>query len=431
MNIHDLKNKNVVIWGVGREALAAAALIRKFLPEQAFTFIDENKNQSPHICAEYGPLVIATDDLSRVLSTADVIIKSPGVSLYHPLIQQALQKGKAVTSLINLWFSIPHSGKKICVTGTKGKSTVSSLIAHMLTGIGKKAVLLGNIGQALGSISAEGADYIVIEMSSYQTANFEGICDVAVLTSLYPEHLDWHRSLDQYYHDKLELLRHAKKSVVHHQCRDFVKNDAVFANNADGFHVQDRHIFYRDKKLPDIQNRYLLRAHNLENACLALSVIDKVGENTAAALQTLGTFKGLPHRQHELGLKDGILYVDDSISTTPQSAIAALSYYKEKPVTIIAGGHDRGIDYTPLIDFLNNASNVAAVCMGPSGIKIHAGLTKGDHVVVKSMSEAVFAAQQRTPMGGVILLSPAAPSYGLFKDFVERGHAFAKEAGFI
>jgi UDP-N-acetylmuramoylalanine--D-glutamate ligase len=164
-----------------------------------------------------------------------------------------------------------------------------------------------------------------------------------------------------------------------------------------------------------------------------LTALEQLGFAPNAALRAMEDFQGLPHRQQALGEKNGILYVDDSISTTPQSAIAAMEVYRSRPITLIAGGYDRGIDDAPLSDYVLRHNIHALIGMGPSGERFLKALkerrTERVYTAV-SMKEAVALAKQTTASGGVILLSPAAASYGLFKDFIERGKAFAAESGF-
>src|SRR5690606_21077832 len=150
-------------------------------------------------------------NIAPILAAADVIVKSPGVSLYHPLL-----RGRRVTSLMNLWFAQGHTAKTVCVTGTKGKSTTSALLGHVLQGLGRAASVTGNIGVPITEAS-ENAEILIIETSSYQAANFEGRCDIAAVTSLYPEHLDWHGDFDTYAADKLHLLGQADIRIVHQQ----------------------------------------------------------------------------------------------------------------------------------------------------------------------------------------------------------------------
>jgi UDP-N-acetylmuramoylalanine--D-glutamate ligase len=439
MRAADLKDKNIVIWGTGREGKAAAAFLRKTLPNAPFIFVDEAQGSDAIEGLGCECAVIRGDDISAALDAADVLIKSPGVSLYHPLVQKLKARGVPVTSLLNLWLADPRTATVIGITGTKGKSTTAALLAHALTALGKKAIAVGNIGVPVTESSDENADFIVVEVSSYQAANIDEKCPVGLLTSLYPEHLDWHKSLDVYYKDKLNLIAHCPTKIVNHEALETLKqhnlslNEALFFNQPSGIHTKNGCFYDNGQTIGLIKNAYLSRAHNLSNVCAVLAALKHLGLDMKAALRGMEDFRGLPHRQQELGKKDSILYVDDSIATTPQSAIAAMEAYPGRALTLIAGGQDRGIDYTPLVDYVLQKKIHAVICMGPSGERIFntLKLSRSENIsMCGSMKEAVTLAKTHTPQGGVILLSPAAPSYGLFKDFVERGKCFAEAAGF-
>jgi UDP-N-acetylmuramoylalanine--D-glutamate ligase len=404
------------------------------------TFVDEAPASAPTL-EKANKYQIIRDPLriEEELLNADVVIKSPGVSLYHPWIQKLLSRGTPVTSLLNLWFAEGPTSKTICITGTKGKSTTASLVAHMLKKLGKSCVLLGNIGTPITSEAVLNVDFVVIEVSSYQAANFEGQCDIGVLTSLYPEHLDWHRSLEAYYNDKLNLLKHAKVKIISRETLETLTSlnirmpDALCSNRPDTYHSQNGIVYKNNLKLGAILNDYLSRQHNIDNVCTALTVLENLGLDTLSALSTLNDFEPLPHRQCEVGVKGGVLYVDDSISTAPQSTIVAIDVYQKKSITLILGGYDRGIDYSPLISHVMQHNIHALIFLGPSGVRMAKAIKKfrsHNLFMATSMKEAVHYAETIAPKGGVILLSPAAPSYGLFKDFIERGLAFAHEAGF-
>lgn len=445
MRINDLKDKRVIIWGTGQEGRAAASLIRRFLPHLPLVFIDEAaKNASHDSIEDNNTTLYCGADIEAVLDAAEVLIKSPGVSLYHPLIQRLQKREVPITSLLNLWVAENATIETIFVTGTKGKSTTAALMAHMLNKLGKTAALLGNIGVPVTEIIADGFDYAVVEISSYQAANFEGVCDIALLVSLYPEHFDWHKTLHDYYKDKLQLLSHARTVIVNAEAKEEVlkhtkdsSSNIQLFNHSSYINIRDGQIYNGDVAIGHVRNEYLARPHNLINLCAVLTVLDNLGLDLNAALLAAEDFRGLPHRQYELGIKDDVLYVDDSISTTPQSAIAALEAYRDKMVTLIVGGYDRGIDYAQLADYLaQNSSRITTViCLGASGRRIAADiLVRGKNATpffANSMKEAVAIAKKNTPQGGLILLSPAAPSYGMFKNFVERGEVFAAEAGFI
>ncbi|MFA4994076.1 MAG: UDP-N-acetylmuramoyl-L-alanine--D-glutamate ligase [Bdellovibrionales bacterium] len=423
----DLKNKTIVIWGVGREGKAAAGYIRQQLPDQTFTFVDENPQADKAFMDQEDRFFSEKAQIEAALASADVIIKSPGVSVYHPLLS-----GKKTTSLLNLWLAEPPAAQTICITGTKGKSTTSALLFHTLNALGKKAALLGNIGVPVTEYAAQEKGFVLIEVSSYQAATLTETCDVGVVVSLYPEHLDWHNSLQTYYRDKLNLLAHSKTKIIGAKAQATAEQKGIAVKGAtlfdylSGFHVDRGQIYDKTTLLGSLRNTHLSRAHNLVNVCAVLAVLKQLGIDPKDALPKMETFSGLPHRQQELKEKDGILFVDDSISTTPQSAIAAMEVYAGRPITLLVGGFDRGIDYAPLIDYVLKNNVNAVICLGKSGQRIYEQLTAPKAFLSASLQEAVALAKEKTPKGGVVLLSPAAPSYGLFKNFEERGRVFAE-----
>jgi UDP-N-acetylmuramoylalanine--D-glutamate ligase len=188
----------------------------------------------------------------------------------------------------------------------------------------------------------------------------------------------------------------------------------------------------------ELFNAYLARAHNRSNLCAALAVAKILDINLAEALETTIDFRGLAHRQQELGQNGDVLFVDDSISTIPESTIAALAVYAGREITLIVGGYDRGIDYSKLLAALSTGAAKAIICLGDSGTRIYeqarTALKPGSHRLcpmhlAKSMEDAVSYATRVTPRGGVVLLSPAAPSYGYYRDYIERGRDFAARAG--
>ncbi|MGE3624003.1 MAG: UDP-N-acetylmuramoyl-L-alanine--D-glutamate ligase [Bdellovibrionales bacterium] len=440
MQITEMRGKKVAIWGLGHEGKAAARFIHQVLPDLPLVFIDEAEGPDKIDGLPDGSLVVRGDDaISAALSDIDILVKSPGVSLYHPRIAGLKGRGVKITSLLNLWMAEAHKAVVICVTGTKGKSTTSALLAHTLNALGRRTVLGGNIGVPVAEIDGNNADFAVIEVSSYQAADFDGTCDIALLTSLRPEHLDWHGGTETYYKDKINLLTRATTKIINHETFETLTGHGIgiqgclHFNHSGALHMRDGRIYDGTRLLGLPQNTYLARPHNLSNVCGVLTVIKFLGLDLAAALDAMHNFCGLPHRQQELGEKNGILYVNDSIATAPHAAIAAIDVYRSRPLTLIAGGYDRGVDYQPLIESILENKLHAVVCLGPSGKRIHDGIKKLREERVyqaATMQEAMARARAETPKGGVILLSPAAPSYGLFRDFVERGRSFAAEAGF-
>ena len=443
MRVADLGSRRVAVWGLGREGRAAFEFLRKRHPALRLMLLDDRPEA--HIPQEYDNVTSAfgAERIANALREVDVVIKSPGVSLYRDDIQSARNNGVRITSLLNLWFAEEPAITTIAVTGTKGKSTTASLIAHILTRLGRRVALAGNIGVPVTEIGD--VDYAVIEVSSYQAADFDGICDLAVLTSLYPEHTDWHLTVERYVRDKINLLSRSQSRVVNSAATDAVRSIILGSlvrnypfNSENGIHSDDSWIFDGRDRIGIVGNLYLARAHNRSNLCAALAVAKMLDIDLSAALYATRDFRGLPHRQQELGQNGGVLFVDDSISTIPESTMAALAVYTGRDITLIVGGYDRGIDYGKLLEALSTGAAKAVICLGDSGRRLYdhvrsvskpAGCLPFPIHLAGSMEDAVSYATRVTPPGGVVLLSPAAPSYGHYRNYIERGRDFAARAG--
>jgi UDP-N-acetylmuramoylalanine--D-glutamate ligase len=447
MRVAELGSRRVAIWGVGREGRAAIGFLRNRHPGLPLLLLDDAADRQPPDGID-GKIEYAfgAERVARAIDGVDVIVKSPGVSLYRREIQRAREQGVEVTSLLNLWFGERLPLTTICVTGSKGKSTTASLLAHILTKLGRRAALVGNIGVPITEISSATADFAVIEVSSYQAADFDGICDIAVLTTLYPEHLDWHRSPENYFRDKINLLKHSRCRLVNRDAVEMVQRVAGGAttpltfNEDTAIHAEGLRIFEADRLIGEIPNAYLSRPHNKSNLCAALAAAKWLGIDLPSALDAARGFRGLPHRQQELGEVDGILFVDDSIATIPEATIAALAVYQGRDIAVIVGGYDRGIEYNQLVETVIGGAAKAVICLGESGKRIcslaraAANRSSGRNCAIyqaRSMAEAVSLARRATSPGGVVLLSPAAPSYGYYRDYVERGDDFAAKAGLV
>lgn len=446
MRAADLGVRHVAIWGVGREGRAAVGFLRERHPSLPLVLLDDAPDARPLDGLGGVQYAFAADRIAELLGNIDVIVKSPGVSLYRPEIRSARDRGVEVTSLLNLWFAEALDITTICVTGTKGKSTTASLIAHMLAKLGRRAALVGNIGVPITAIDSATAEIAVIEVSSYQAADFDGICDAGVLTSLYPEHIDWHSSVENYFRDKLNLLARSRRRVVNREAAATVERLAGKASSTDFFndenliHSHGTLICDGVTVLGEVPNQYLARSHNRSNVCAALTVAKVLGIDAAAALEACRGFRGLPHRQQELGEIGGVLYVDDSISTIPEAALAALAVYAGRDIAVIVGGYDRGVDYGELVETMVAGAASAVICLGDSGERIYAlareagRRRRNAHCRIhraSSMEDAVSFARRVIAPGGVVLLSPAAPSYGHYRDYIERGRDFAARAGLL
>jgi UDP-N-acetylmuramoylalanine--D-glutamate ligase len=448
VKLTELSGLRVVVWGTGREAAAAVKAILPMRPAQLIAVQDQETFLSASTgwaeVADAVPLRTGVEAHEAILR-AQVLVRSPGVAQTHPWVIEARSKGVRITGGTALWMA-DNAARTIGVTGSKGKSTTATLIHHLLTGVGRPNVLGGNIGTA--ALDLPSSERYVLELSMYQCADLDDSPRTAVLTSLYPEHLDWSGGEREYYRDKLNLVMHGPERVVFNS-RDErlvaelgnlgldlplrpVGGDAGFhvASGPDGqpwFHLATEPLFPR-ARLP------LVGRHNESNLCVALGALQAVGVDCLAErdalVAALATFAPLAHRLTPIADPSGITFVDDSISTIPESAIHAIEAFADRPLTVIVGGQDRGVDYSPLRDYLLSAGVVATIIGIPdSGQRILQALDGVPTVRRLSADDLVAAvrlARGHTPAGGVVLLSPAAPSYGQFDNFEHRSRVFAE-----
>lgn len=452
MILKKIQKNKTAIWGLGQEGLSVLRYLRHYCPDKPFillsdTALSEETLRQLESLKPYS-LHIGQETKSAIMSV-DVAIHSPGVSIYRSEIKEAAHKGVSITSPTNLFFEEAKTGSTIGITGTKGKSTTSSLVAHLLKKAGLATAYGGNIGIPLLDLMQghPNYDYWVMELSSYQTCDLEYSPDIGLLLNLYPEHIDWHQTHENYYNDKLNLFKHRTESqltILNYQdklIRDLTSDwsNIHFFNHKDTIHFQGNYLYDGHKKLISTEKLPLKGGHNKSNFCAALSITKSIGFDPEEMCAHFHDFKGLPHRLELLGQKNNIAYINDSLSTTPETAIAALKTTSPAPTTMIVGGYDRNQDYQELAKALTHTSHIKnIICLFETGPRI------ADHIKyfknkfkksvnmfeVRLLDEAVKIAQEITEPGGIILFSPAAPSYDKYSDFAERGIHFAKLCGF-
>ena len=437
MRIADLAGRRVAIWGYGREGRAALAALGSRLPDSRFTVFCSDAEARE---LRDGAMALTLPPDAAALSAFDVVVKSPGISAYRPEIIEAQHNGTLFTSGTALWFAEHADARVIAVTGTKGKSTVAALIAHFLRALGRHTALAGNIGLPLLELldAPVRPDWWVVELSSFQTRAAPRV-EIGVVNNLYEEHLDWHGTRERYAADKLALADAAKTLVVNALQPEIVTRTAAhphrvsFGDTA-GWHVRDGAIFRAAQRVIGIVELPLPGEHNALNVCAALTALEAAGEDARAALSSIGTFRALPHRLQTLGARDGITWIDDSIATTPQATLEALASLRDRAVTVLVGGHDRGLDWRPFADDVQRDPPHAIITMGANGARIARVLREASGryrlEATLTLHEAVAAARSITPSNGIVLLSPGAPSFDQFRDYAERGRAFAALAGF-
>lgn len=404
MKFEQLKNKKILILGAGKEGRATAKVLERLFPQQKIVITDEKWEKNY---------------LEKV-EEFEVIIKSPGIPPH--LIK------KPYTTPTNLFFA-NVTNKIIGVTGSKGKSTTASLINHILKKAGIKTRLLGNIGYPAIEVFLKKIDpkeIFVVELSSYQLVDINFSPWVSVITSIFPEHLDYHQNLENYYLAKRRIIAYADKNsyLIYHPKYEIVSH---WAKEFKG------KILLPPKKLPfSFDNPLLIGEHNLDNIKLAYQVAKILKINDKKIKEALNTFKTLPHRLEFIGEFKQIKFYDDAISTTPQSTLAALGALKDIGALFL-GGLDRGYDFQPLVEKIIALKIPVLVLFPTSGEKIYQLLIKKKPqsyqpkiLKTTSMEEAVSFVYQNIPKNTVALLSTASPSYSLWKNFEEKGDQFKK-----
>ncbi len=399
MKISQLQTyKKILILGMGKEGASAKRYIEKVAPASKVSTAD------------------IKDDPNYLLqqNDADLVIRSPGVRL--ELIT------KTSTTASNLFFA--HcSGRTIGVTGTKGKSTTASLIAHILKQHIQDVRLVGNIGNPMLDEleTATSRTVFVIELSSYQLADIHFSPHIAVITNWYPEHLDFHGTFDAYKKAKERILM-------------FQNSDDYFI--FDSLEVPSRWTGMTKAKCTPYTHDFLFAEekvllqgeHNKKNIQAAVTVARIFDIPEEKIVKAVYSFKPLPHRLERVGTFKGITFYDDAISTTPESTIAALNTIQQVD-TIFLGGQDRGYRFNTLARTLKEKGVRNIVLFPDTGKRIHAEL---QHVPdycpavlhTSDMEQAVRFAYDKTAFGSVCLLSTASPSYSIWKNFEEKGALF-------
>ncbi len=427
---------HTVILGFGREGRSTYRLLRRHFPGLVLTIADANLTVAEDELLKGDPYVEFSTgkDYLNILTGKSVVFKSPGVLLPKKL----LSHESVLTSQTDLF--IQRFGKQmIGVSGTKGKSTTSSLIYHLLKSTGRKTVLLGNIGiPAFDKIDEIEPDtHIVFELSAHQLQHVHHSPHVAVLLNIFPEHLDYFSSFDEYRQAKLNLFRYQSADDLLIVSGDTLLNGEkgrsqlipFFNHSVSGAAclLSDAEFLLHEIKY-HFSEMQLVGLHNKANVLAALLALIPLGVSVEEMLQVLPQFKGLPHRLEYVGMVDGIRYYNDSISTIPASAMAAIEALNNVG-SIILGGYDRGLDYSELVSYLEKSGLACCVFVGSAGKRMKELFSPnfaGQLIVADSFPHAVDEARSHTPKGKICLLSPAAASYDEFHNFEHRGDTFKK-----
>ena len=437
-----LENKNIVILGFGREGKSTYDLIRKYFPNKKISISTKENFYENNLRLKKDKNInaIIGEKYLENLDKFDLIIKSPGISLKNIDIQKINSK---ITSQNELFLEFFSECKTIGITGTKGKSTTSTLIYEIIKDQKKDVKFLGNIGvpifTQIENINVN--TIVVLELSSHALEFIKKSPNIAIILNIFPEHLDFYNSFEDYIKAKFNISKFQKKDdyFIYNADNETInsykfeqkENDIKVSMLDDKYeknkvYLKNNGIYLNKEKLMDSNIKLHLKGkHNLNNIMFALAVSKILNLDLNQTIKTIKKMKGLEHRLEYVGNINGVYYYNDSISTVPESTIQGIEAL-ENVNSIIVGGNDRGIDLSKLIEYLSKSDIDNIICMSTTGKYIFNALKNSSKNIyyVETLEEAVEIGKKTTKKGAICLLSPAASSYNQFKNFEERGAKF-------
>ena len=464
MLITDFRGKRVTVMGLGR--FEGGVGVTRWLAAQGARVLVTDREPADKLAASVAQVAnlpnvefcLGRHD-ERDFTTADLVVPNPAVPPTSPYLQAAATAKVPVATEINL-FVERCRGRTIGVTGSVGKSTTTAMIGHVLERSlpGGKVWVGGNLGKSLLDQLPEIGpdDVVVLELSSFQlerTPLIRWSPNIAVITNITPNHLDWHGDFEAYAGAKLNIARFQATASLPpgnkaELCTTVVRDVLIVQDTPDLVRravaaFPDRCTIWRYAATADAitvatvpsgppDNRWtdvkldLPGGHNRENAAAALAVALAIGADLNKAKSALATFAGLPHRLQRVAVRNGVTYYNDSKSTTPEAAITAMSAI-EAPLIVILGGYDKGSDLSAVAQLAARRAKFAA-CLGKTGPGIAEQIERqrGRAQLFDTFEDAVRACQREAGPGDVVLLSPACASWGMFEDYRQRGDLFTR-----
>ncbi|OGK18039.1 UDP-N-acetylmuramoylalanine--D-glutamate ligase [Candidatus Roizmanbacteria bacterium RIFCSPLOWO2_12_FULL_40_12] len=441
----NLSAKKVLILGYGREGKSTHKFLSKYFPDVKISVADEQELSPTPLGVENK---YTGKDYLKHLSEFELVIKSPGIPTRLPEIQKYLKENGKITSHMNLFFE-NYSGVAIGVTGSKGKSTTSSLIHTILKEKYDDVRFGGNIGlPALDLINdSNDSTIFVLELSSFQLEYILYSPHIAVLLDIFPGHLDVHPSFEDYVAAKRNILTFQKKedfmiyNPKHSEVDKFISESQATKytysseDQSTNCFIKDENIYFKNEEgeisIMPVKSIPLIGHGNLENTLAAVLVLNLLGVSKKQIQKGIANFKPLEHRLEFVAEKNGVRYYDDSIASVPEAAIHAIQALGNKVETLIAGGHNRNQDLKKLVKTTAQSQIKNLILFPETGKLMEKEMKKERTDIstyhVNSMKEAVLRASEVSSPGTICLLSPGSPSFGLFKNFEDRGAQFKEE----
>lgn len=431
--LNRLKNKKIALLGAGIENISLLKFLLKKNINCEITICDRRSKKDiqdrfPSFKNREISFSLGRSYDSN-LKKFDIIMRSPGYPLYSANLKKAKKKGVEISSPMKLFFDLCPTENIIGVTGSKGKGTVSSLIYKIIKKANLPVYLGGNIGVApfdfLDKLNVD--DYVVLELSSFQLEDMKKSPHIAVVTNLFKEHLASADPKNPNYHKTYAKYWLAKRNIYKHQkLGDFIVASKKLGNKIG----MGRGIVFYSKSNLDSR---LPGEHNKENIAACVEVARILEIKKSIIEKEVKSFFGLPHRIEKVAVKKGVQYYDDSFATTPESSIVALRSFKE-PIVLLAGGADKGADFKKFAAEIGKRVKFLILFSGKGTDRLKKALKKTkftsykkgikNGVIVSNMREAIKVTKGKAKEGDVALLSTGCASFGVFKNYKERGKQF-------
>ena len=435
----ELENKNVLVIGLAKSGYEAAKLLKKL---GANVIVNDGKDLSQDAHAidleNLGITVIGGEHPLSLLDSNPIIFKNPGIPYNVPLIEAATEKGLKILTEVELSYLISEA-PIIGVTGTNGKTTVTSLIGDMFQKSRVTGKLSGNIGYVASKVAQEvtADDYLVTELSSFQLLGIDKYKPhIAIITNIYSAHLDYHESLENYQNAKKKIYINQTENdylICNYHQRHLIESESLKAKTyyfsthqeVDGIYVENGYIVFKGFRIIHIDDLVLPGEHNLENILVAVLAALLSGVSVKAIIDSLTSFSGIEHRLQYIGTNKTNKYYNDSKATNTLATQFALNSFKQ-PIIWLCGGLDRGNDFDELIPHMKNVR--VMVTFGETKEKfVKLGESQGKYVITASdVQDAVDKIQSVIEPNDVVLLSPACASWDQYNTFEERGDKFIK-----
>lgn len=451
---NNINGKKIAVLGLGVSNIPAIEYLNKlgaiiYAHDQKFELTEKQEGikKLDNIRFYLGDMWLK--DLDKV----DCILRSPGVKPFLPEIENAIEKGVKLTSEIELFMEYAPC-LVIGITGSAGKTTTTTLVTEILKASGYNVWTGGNIGiplfTKLDEIKED--DIVVLELSSFQLMTMKKSPNISVVTNIYEDHLDYHRSFEEYVDAKTNIFSHQTENDI---C--VINSDSDYKEKFENIikekDIKSKLVYFSESKLDGVSGAYLedgiikyVENENVEeiihtdelmlkgnknylNVCTAICVVKSLVSNDIIK-ETLKSFKGVEHRLEYVTKKEDVEYYNDSISTTPGKAMAALTAF-DKKIILIAGGYDKNLDYTDLGKYIINAAKTV-ILLGNTTEKIYNAIVndktyeddKMKIIKVEKLEEAVKVAKNNADKGDIVVMSPASASFDMFSSYKERGKVF-------